>query len=849
MTAPVWITPAGSIGIFNAPISYQLVATPVVPATSLTYNLLSGELPPGVSISRSGLVNGTLPVESVQTVFYFTVRVTDNLGQIQDRSFNLTVTAAPGPTFNIPTGFLFSAFDSTWVDFPVTYDNPIASNPVVISLIEGELPSGLELNENGYLRGYATPPTYTVNYESVTTYATSSASYRDTITVISTSGFIVGRQVIFSGTAFGGLDLNTTYYVKSVIDQTTFTVSLTQNGPVVNVTNDSGFMTVTLPNASIGQPTVLTYSFTLNLSSPLGNDIRNYLVTIINQNTPTSQGGPGLPPNSRVPTILNTRPATFNIVNSPSTYSYYVLPPDSQGNVYQPTQNAYIGSIFSNEFFAFQILGQDFDGNGLTYNYVGLPLELVGDPITGWITGTPVISSNNINEYSFSVQVAKTAFPQISSQFFNFSFIISNSLNGTVTWLTSPSLGTISNGTVSTLKVVAECDVPLQYQITSGSLPPNLILNSDGEITGTVAFQPTDTILPAGATTNYSFTVQAFSPNYSVIQSSQTFNLSVYQQFDIPVDTLIMSAQPPANQRYILESLLQNPNLIPPSMIYRPTDPNFGVATSVNYYHAYGIYASDFDQYVAAITKNHYWRYLTLGQINTAQALDSNGNVVYEVVYSLVIDDLVNPQGISIPESIEWPRPILLDNGPWYASELDVFASYIFPDSSGQPTYYTSLDPGTVIGLYPNSLADMRKRVGQELGQVYDSNLLPLWMTSQQTNGSTLGYTPAWVICYTKPGTTTLNGQTVTYAQYIQYQIQNNWLNYNVVGTPEPYVLNQINFEVDKFTVDKSMTYDYNNTLSPPAWTDLPSGTPVPNPLDSKDFYVLFPRQTILPNR
>ena len=102
-------------------------------------------------------------------------------------------------------------------------------------------------------------------------------------------------------------------------------------------------------------------------------------------------------------------------------------------------------------------------------------------------------------------------------------------------------------------------------------------------------------------------------------------------------------------------------------------------------------------------------------------------------------------------------------------------------------------------------------------------------MTSQQADGNTLGYTQAWVICYTKPGKSVL----------VKENIQTNW----------PYTLNQINFEIDRFSVDKSATYDYDNNLNPPAWTGLPSASPVPNPLDSKDFYVLFPRQTILPDR
>jgi hypothetical protein len=108
-------------------------------------------------------------------------------------------------------------------------------------------------------------------------------------------------------------------------------------------------------------------------------------------------------------------------------------------------------------------------------------------------------------------------------------------------------------------------------------------------------------------------------------------------------------------------------------------------------------------------------------------------------------------------------------------------------------------------------------------------------MTSQQANGSTLGYVQAWVICYTKPG----------YSSIIKNNIDSNWID---PATGEVNRLNRINFQIDRFSVNKSITYNYDNNTSPPAWTGLPSATPVPNPLDSKDFYVLFPRKTILPD-
>ena len=107
-------------------------------------------------------------------------------------------------------------------------------------------------------------------------------------------------------------------------------------------------------------------------------------------------------------------------------------------------------------------------------------------------------------------------------------------------------------------------------------------------------------------------------------------------------------------------------------------------------------------------------------------------------------------------------------------------------------------------------------------------------MTSQQANGSTLGYTPAWVIAYCKPGT----------SAQIKTNIETLWV--DPLG--KPYILNEINFELDRITVDKSITYDYDNNVTPSAWTGLPSATPTPNPKDSKDFHVLFPRKTILPS-
>lgn len=834
MAQPVWNTTAGSIGTFPAliPMTYQLSANAVLPAVSVTYKLISGRLPTGLSINNNGLIIGTPALVTQDITSTFVVRATDNLGNIRDRTFSAKVSGSAIPQFTTPTGTITTTLDGTWIEIPIEYSNPDDTNPVTISVIQGQLPPGLEINEFGLIRGYAKPPQTFLNLGIVTTAATAINS--NVIICASTSGFRVGRPLQFSGTVFGGVITGKTYYVASIIDETSFTISTTVGGPTYNLSDDVGYMIVYLPNVSVGQPTIQTYSFTLKLESPLGADIESYAITVVNQNTPVSQGGPGYPPNTRFPTIHNTRPPTYNIEVDDVNYGYYILPPDSNGITYLPTQPAFIGNVTSDNYFSFHILGHDFDDNTLEYVFANLPLGLVGDTNTGWITGNPIIADNNISQFGFSVAVRKANNPAIITPFYNFAFRIRNDLIGDITWITPTDLGVIDNGTISTAKVQAVSDIQLQYRVIAGTLPPNLVLLPNGEISGIVAYQPTNTFSNPGDSAQFTFTIQAYSPQFPIVESSRTFTWSVFQQYSQPTETLYCKCTPSVDDRRLLATLLDNEELIPESLLYRARDPYFGKATSVIYEHAFGIFASDFEEYVLAVTQNHYWRNITLGELKTAVARNDAGEIIYEVVYSQVIDNLVNPEGVSISEEIYWPRPIPLNLGPWYTSDTDIYTSYI--EAPNGQDFYTSLTPGFARKLYPNSLPNMRNRVAQVLGQEYNFRLLPKWMTSQQLDGSTLGYTPAWVIAYTLPGQ----------AETIKNNIDNNWRD---PVTNDPLRLNLINFKIDRFTVDKSVTYNYDKNLSPPAWTGLPSGSPAPDPLDSKDFYVLFPRETILPDK
>ncbi len=960
MSAPIWITPAGLLGV--APVSVNrniaITAEPVSPAVAVSYQLISGSVPAGMTFLPAGLVTGAPAVESANTTSTFVVRVTDNLGNFADRTFSIQVSGALVPTFITPEGPILETFDSLWVEQAIEYSNPLSTNPVNIRVLQGSLPPGLEINEFGLIRGYPEPPVDIVNLPEVTSIATSTDLSTNTITTTGTTEFSINRPIVFSGTVIGGLVAGTVYYIKEIVNSTQITISAIPGGDTLLVNSDTGFMDITLPAVTEGQPAKRQYNFTLILSSPLGSDLSQYNITVTNQQLPIDQGGQGKPPNTRNPVIFNTRPQTYDIEPLPD-YRYYVLPPDSDvtvpGTTYTPGSKAYIGQFLSGNFFAFKILGYDFDQQELTYIFNELPAGFTGNSSTGWIYGTPIVPLNTIEEFEFTVQVIKTVSLSFGSLTFRFSFRVANNIDGEITWLTDNDLGSIFNATESNKQISAISDVNLVYEKISGELPPNLTFNTvTGAIDGIVSYQPTTNYQEKNDTSIWTFTIKAYNPDIlddslqPLISSERTFTLTVIQEYDIPTDNLYIKCTPSIPDREILATLLDNTTLIPNSYIYRPDDNNYGKATSIIYAHAYGIYSSDIEKYLEAVKKNHYWRNIILGQLKTAVAKDDNGTPLYEVIYSTVIDNLqkYDPNydfdyrySESISEEIFWPRFIDLNLGPWYASSTDIYTSYIFNQEAkiitnyfeydlltqtglpilmqqGVPTFYTSLTPGYARVLYPNSLENMRKRIEQDLGVDFNFRLLPLWMTSQQADGNTLGFTPSWVIAYTKipepitvtaietfnatneveldsveglivggeivfsgdsigslnpgvtyyvnqintatnkiklsltqygtnisivSGTGSMSGvyDAVSYAEIIKHNIETQW----------PYTLNKINFQIDRFTVGKELTYDLSTEVTPSTWTRYPSGVPVPNPVDSKDFYVLFPRRTILPDK
>lgn len=92
---PIWVTSAGSLGTFFEQGSVTLSALSATdPEASITYALANGSsLPSGLSLNSStGVISGTLPNITTNTVYTFTVNASDGVNTVP-RAFSLTSTA------------------------------------------------------------------------------------------------------------------------------------------------------------------------------------------------------------------------------------------------------------------------------------------------------------------------------------------------------------------------------------------------------------------------------------------------------------------------------------------------------------------------------------------------------------------------------------------------------------------------------------------------------------------------------------------------------------------------------------------------------------------------------------
>jgi hypothetical protein len=139
-SAPVWVTSA-SLPIFTKNVAYSttIQATDADGGSSVTYSIVSGSLPTGITFNTSTATFSGTPTTALTTTY--TIRATDSGSNFVDRTFTLTNASPTWTTTSpLPLATVGSAYSTT-----VVAGDDSGSVPTY-SVLSGSLPSGLSLN-------------------------------------------------------------------------------------------------------------------------------------------------------------------------------------------------------------------------------------------------------------------------------------------------------------------------------------------------------------------------------------------------------------------------------------------------------------------------------------------------------------------------------------------------------------------------------------------------------------------------------------------------------------------------------------------------------------------------------
>jgi hypothetical protein len=565
---------------------------------------------------------------------------------------------------------------------------------------------------------------------------TSTSTGTNRITCTSTKNLGVGQPLIFTGTAFGGITAaaQTIYYVIEIVSPTEFKVSdhpysTTSFNTSVTLTTAAGSMIANMILASAAYP--FTMTITGAVDAEVTWDTPADLGSIINGSTSmlkvqaTNRGG---------------RTMSYRLKSG----AYNLLP---QGLELMPSGDI-VGRV-SFDTFALDLGATTFDQSFvINRNLVSL----------GTTFDLTFVFTVNAYAEDTNQTVYEVASIQVDNGGTGYSFL--------------------NKPTIAIGQPVGASAVPAVAGVVTvaGGAITQVLLSENGNgytsaptVTITQGFGGSGAILTA---------VMAATGSQDVISVNKTFTVKLVREYNRPYQNLYVRAMPPPNDRALIRSLLDDSEIFPLDYLYRADDVNFGKSNQVTYAHAFGLAPDTLERYVASLYENHYWKNLILGEIATAQAIDPvTGEVVYEVVYSKIIDNLVNTAGESVNKIVTLP--------------------YAIVDPADGSTMITS--------VYPNSLVNMRDQVIDVVGQI--STKLPLWMTSKQPNGRVLGFTPAWVIAYVNPGR----------AKEVAYFIETYFAEQ----------LNSVDFKVDRYILDRVLSKNWD--------TDTQDWTPNPPTLTTFD--------------
>ena len=861
-----WVTPEGSLGTYseNTEVVLSLeVDNPVT--TPATFTLLSGSLPTGVTLAVNGTLSGTPQIDTagsnVAREFRFAVRARNTAGQIADRTFSLYINSIIPPTI-LTSGIrgegVGSEFGNILLDFIDRglgyYSANVTATIDAPATVGGEkaLAGKVHLFGNGAIKsiGLTRPGTGYTFVPNITITGANSTVANASITSLTTNGLEdLGRWfdgdyveiqilkqetsptgtlewAVMQGSLPPGLSISQTGLI------TGFAEAPAAAGDAGTAAYDTGRYDQYVWDFE-GASDSRTYQFTIRIFDGINYAYQRYrigiyaktfflvdniLITADSALYTADRDGYQYPSITTVATDLppvrqlqsyayqfkafyaNPNHKVKWSVNSggPARFDQGAAPiPDDNNNVYTVVP---------------------YDGKSFDQSDLSLPGGIYIDLNTGWLIGTLGTTTSYQSTYEFTVTayvevpISATAFSRRASQPVTFRLKVLSEVEDIITWTTDSDLGSIDNGTVSTLKIEAtsRSGAALTYRVKSGQyvrIPQGLSILSNGLISGRTSFDDltldrnnsTITYNPVTKTydTYYRFTIIAENAD-ATIYDEKEFTLTVSNINEKPYESLYLKALLPAPLRQVFRSIVTDPNLASSDIIYRVNDPYFGVHLDLTMLVQPGIKAEEAALYIDAMSTHHYDKQIDFGTIRKAVARNTDGSVKYEVLYVDVLDyNTSNEPGVEI---IANKPSLAVDYGLLSQPGLDRDDFHSVSDRISR-----SDDFGLITGndvtfeetIFSNSFANMANDIAQGIGYEFQG-ALPDWMLSVQPDtGQPLGLVRGLVLAYANPG----QGDKLLY-RYRASLLQS--------GYAVTDIMNTFKFVADRYQWDRTLSINFN---------------------------------------
>lgn len=703
MAKPTWTTSAGSLGTIQEKETQNIALATT--GENVKLSLISGSLPGGTRLENSAIVGTPFDVAKA-TTFEFVIRASNSEGSI-DRTFTITVEGEDPPIWLTPAGSLdvgpngeYFIMNKSPIDYQLSASDIDLSAGDELEFylddLSGELPPGISMDSAGRLTGVIDAP-LTLDYK-----ATNSNYDRQQ--------FDAFPYDYGGGTGSG--DAVPRYLSRFYEFEVTVTDGITRERRKfrIFVINEQQFRTDT---------TLISIDSETLLSSA------TYL---------------------RAPIWLTTGNLGVRRANN-----YMTLPLE----VYDPNQ--YSGTV------VYEVVPlEDSTESKLPQ---GLSIDSTNGVLFGKVPYQPAVTQT----FTFRIRATRTDSVNNEQTFSQrtFALKIQGEVDSTITFTSDELLGTLIPNEYSTITVDASTTLDgadVRYSLTSGNLPPGIKLAGDGSLIGKVQQIPDSgqqngltTVdltdfglnsfkLDGGSTSidkEFRFTVQA-KDYYLASATTKDFKVRVDADTLTQFSNIYLKPLMPKKDRTYFYNFITDDKIFPLETLYRANDEQFGLQKNLSMLLQHGIETLAIEKYVPPLVRNFHRKTYTYGGLKVAEAKDSTGKIIYEVLYIDMIDDQeVGTKTVS--NKVDFKSSVKkLD------ASIDTFKA---------STNLITVDQLAQKFVYPNSTTAMKQRLTEmypesdsTLIQIND-NFLPLWMKSIQTaTGTSLGYVKAVPLVYLKPG-------------------------------------------------------------------------------------------------